>query len=260
MISADSSPHTSGGSDGGGSFPHTRWTLIAGVQQNEDVQLKERALSELCRIYWYPIYVVLRKKGCSPQDAEDLTQELFARMLKHESFSRANPELGKLRTYLLTNATRLATEMWRKKSAAKRGSGQASISIDAETAEEKFLQLPAAESTPESLFDKRWAMALLKEVELRMAKEYESRGKGEAFEILKPCLAGNTTDQHGERGYAGIAKTLGISVPALRAQIFRLREKFRKLTREEVAATLTDPTEEQVNNEMQHLYSALRQA
>jgi RNA polymerase sigma factor (sigma-70 family) len=247
-------------SENTGTFPSTRWTLIAGVQQQDDRELQERALSELCRIYWHPIYVVLRKMNCSPEDAEDLTQELFRRIVRNDSFSRAQQTLGKLRTYLLTSAKRLAAEMWRRKSAVKRGSGLAPISIDDETAELRFRNLPTTEATPESLFDKRWALALLQEVALCMEQDYESQGKREIFEALKPFLAGRPSGQNEEDGYARTADALEISIEALRMRICRLREQFRKKTREEIAATLIRPTEEQVDDEMQCLYAALRQS
>ncbi len=251
---------TSDAESSGNLFPHTRWTLIAGAGQLDNTELKYRALSELCRIYWYPIYVVLRKRGSSPEDAEDLTQELFTRLLKNESFAAARKEKGKLRTYLLTSATRLVTEKWRRDSADKRGSGVALLSIDAAGAEDRFRTLTSSEITPERMFDKRWALALLKEVELRLEKDYEEQGKGALFDALKPFLAGKPIGNDSDGGYGAIAEALGTTVSALKMQMRRMRNKFRQTMREEIAATLTDASEELVDEEMQHLYAALRPA
>ncbi|MEZ5327647.1 MAG: sigma-70 family RNA polymerase sigma factor [Verrucomicrobiales bacterium] len=259
MTSSDSSHQSSSGAESSGNlFPPTRWTLIAGAGQHQNQELQHRALSELCRIYWHPIYVVLRKRGSSPEDAEDLTQELFARLLRSDSFASARKDLGKLRTYLLTSVTRLATEKWRRDSAIKRGSGQKLISIDVEIEEQRFHSIDAEHITPESMFDRRWALALLKEVELRLASDYAAQGKGKLFEALKPFLAGKPSEQDADGGYAAIAATLSTTVPGLKMQMRRLRAKFRDTMREEIAATLTSPTDEQVEEEMQHLYAALR--
>ena len=253
--SSDPPRETGKSSDSSGLFPHTRWTLISDVRQESDLELKERALSELCRIYWYPIYVFLRKKGCSPEDSEDLTQELFARMLRNEAFAAADQDRGRLRTYLLTSASRLIAEQWRRDTAKKRGGQTIVLSIEAELSEEHYQNEPATEISPETLFDKRWALALLKEVELRLQKDYEKRGKGELFHALSPFLAGKSPKDDSV-SYAEIARTLGMSVPALKLKMHRMREKFRETVREEIAATLTNS--EDLEEEMQHLYAALR--
>ena len=132
------------------------------------------------------------------------------------------------------------------------------ISIDAEFEEQRFRSIDAEHLTPEKMFDKRWALALLKEVELRLASDYEAQGKGKLFEALKPFLAGKPDERNANSGYAAIAATLSTTVPGIKMQMRRLRAKFRDTMREEIAATLTDPADEQVEEEMQHLYAALR--
>jgi RNA polymerase sigma factor (sigma-70 family) len=251
----DDSFQSSSSEGTGGLFPHTRWTLIANVQQEEDSDVKQRALAELCRIYWYPIYIFLRKKGKTKEDAEDLTQGLFARMLQHESFSAASQELGRLRSYLLKAASAMMAEDWRRATAQKRGGTDVLLSIEVEMAEKRFQNEPSTSISPEKLFDKNWALVLLKEVEERLREDYERRGKADLFEALRPYIAGKNSDT-GPGSYTAIAATLGTTVAAVKAQMQRVREKFREFTREEVAATLSDQAD--VDAEMQHLYAALR--
>lgn len=204
----DDSFQSSSSEGTGGLFPHTRWTLIANVQQEEDSDVKQRALAELCRIYWYPIYIFLRKKGKTKEDAEDLTQGLFARMLQHESFSAASQELGRLRSYLLKAASAMMAEDWRRATAQKRGGTDVLLSIEVEMAEKRFQNEPSTSISPEKLFDKNWALVLLKEVEERLREDYERRGKADLFEALRPYIAGKNSDTgpgklHCHRGDSG---------------------------------------------------------
>lgn len=234
------------------SFPLTRWDLVAEVNLG-DSSVRERATAELCRIYWYPVYAFVRRKGHSPHDAEDVTQELFARLIGQKSFGMACREKGKLRTYLLTAATRLLTERWRRERADKRGGRAVILSIEAELAEGRYASEPQTTESPESVFDRRWAYALLGEVEKQLAEEYLRKGKGALFEHLKPGLSGQGGT---ELSYAEIAGLLEMSVANVKVQMLRLRGRFRDLVRQEVAGTVA--SEVDVDVELQHLLAALR--
>src|SRR5438093_5155269 len=140
-------------------FDTTHWTAIQAAGRNSSTSAG-RALEELCRSYWYPLYAYVRRQGNSPEDAQDLTQEFFARFLEKESFKLADRERGRFRTFLLTSLKHFLVNEWEKRQAAKRGSGQV-FSLDEETAEARYKFEPADNLTPERLYDKNWAAALL---------------------------------------------------------------------------------------------------
>ncbi len=232
-------------------FPDTRWSLVSELRRGGDA--RERALSDLCRVYWFPIYAFARGKGCDQHLAEDLTQDLFAKFLSHDSFAAADPGRGKMRTFLLTAMSRLMASDARRRGVAKRAPERTAISIERDLAEE-MLQSGAAELSPEEDFDRRWGEAILREVESKLAGEHERRGKAAQFAALKPYLLPGA----GDEGYAGEAASLGMSEGAVKVAVFRLRQRFRTLMREEVEQTLT--AEEDVDDELRHLYAALARA
>jgi RNA polymerase sigma-70 factor (ECF subfamily) len=233
-------------------FPDTRWSLISGARAADD-EARERALSELCRLYWFPVYAFARSRGCSPHQAEDLTQDLFLKFLSNDSFRSATREKGKLRTYLLTAMTNVMANDARRSNAAKRAPEKLAVPIERESAEGRLAREGAwtRTVTPDQQFDRRWAEAVLRQVERRIELEQEKAGKGELFEALKRFLAGTG----GGADYAQVAGALGMSEGAVKVAVHRLRKRFKLVLRDEIAQTVADPDE--VDEELRHLYAAL---
>jgi RNA polymerase sigma-70 factor (ECF subfamily) len=238
-----------GSEAGGGLFPLTRWDLISAVR-GSDGDARSRALAELCDLYWYPVYCYARKRGYRAPEAEDFTQELFYRLLKGDRFASMDRGLGSVRSYLLTCVSRLFAEDWRKR---RPESLPDTVRIDAALAERRYQNEPHTDESPEKLFDRRWALALLQEVETRLGHEYAGRGKGEAFQALKPFISGKRRGDGDS--YAEVARMLGTTEGNVKVQVNRMRDRFRELVRSEVAGTLS--TRADVDSELRHLYSAL---
>jgi RNA polymerase sigma factor (sigma-70 family) len=237
---------------GDGVFRTTRWSLIL---NSVDVQApKSRAaLSELCKLYWYPLYAFARRSGHDAADAEDLTQSFFLHLLEKEAFTRVGPEKGRFRSFLLASFKNHMSVSWRKGRAAKRGGGCEVVSLDEEEAEYRYRVEPAEDLTPEKIFDARWATTLLARVTSRLREEYVKQGKTEIFERLKLYLV--KADQEEVSSYRRVADELGLSVAGVKTLIFRLRKRFTAVLREEVAQTLVDPAE--VDSELHALCEAL---
>ncbi|MEM7384878.1 MAG: sigma-70 family RNA polymerase sigma factor [Verrucomicrobiota bacterium] len=225
------------------------WKLLKG----DDSVLRAEALEQLCRIYWYPIYGYVRRQGRNHQDAEDATQELFSRMIERDSFANIDRERGRLRSYLLASISRLLKEDWRKNMTQKRGGNATVLSIEAESGEGRYANEPRIDESPETLYDRQWAYALLGEVEKRLKADFREKGKSALFEALKPGLAGQSDNF---QSYATIAASLGLEEGNVKMSMLRLRDQFRRLVREEVGSTVTTVAE--VEEELQHLFAALR--
>jgi RNA polymerase sigma factor (sigma-70 family) len=237
---------------GKGVFHTTRWSLIF---NSVDVQAPESraALSELCRLYWYPLYAFARRTGHDALDAEDLTQSFFLHLLEKEAFSRVGPEKGKFRSFLLASFKNHMSASWHRGRAAKRGGGCQVVSIDAEDAEHRYRLEPADDLTPERVFDARWAMTLLSRVTDSLRQEYARQGKGQIFERLKVFLV--KADYEDMNSYRRIADELGLTAGGVKTLVFRLRKRFTTVLREEVAQTLVNPAE--VDSELYALCDAL---
>lgn len=231
-------------------FPTTHWSLVlsAGVGSQPNAQA---ALERLCRAYWYPLYANVRRQGRGVEEAQDLTQEFFARLLGKEYLRHADPVRGRFRTFLLTALKRFLVNDWEKGRAAKRGDGQPVISWDQRETETRFLAEPADRSTPENAFEKRWAVAMLEQVLGRLREEFTANGQAERFERLKVLLWG----EKGSPPYAGVAAELGLTEGALKVAVHRLRQRYRELLRAEVADTVARP--EEVDDELRHLIAVL---
>lgn len=238
--------HTPHVDSGKGKFPHTRWSLILEIQEGPDA---ERALGELCEIYWYPIYAFVRRSGLGPAEAEDATQGFVAHLLGRGHLSGVGPEKGKLRSYLLAGVKRFLKDERERAKAQKRGGGILPASIDAELAEERYQIEPADLETPERLFERRWALTVLERAMVALESEYEDRNQGERFQVLKPFLPKHAT----KRRYADAAKDLGMSEGAVQVAVHRLRDRYRLQLREEIAHTVA--SEEEVEEEIRHLFA-----
>jgi RNA polymerase sigma-70 factor (ECF subfamily) len=212
------------------------------------------ALGRLCSLYWPPVYAFIRRKGHGREDAEDLTQAFFTRVLEHGVLAQAQRERGKFRSLLLASVTHFLANEWDRSQALKRGSGCTILSLDFDSAEHKYHLEPADELTPEALFEHQWAMALLDSVLARMCDEYTRRGQAVEFDALKLFLTG---DQ--ERGtYHEIAAKLSSSEGAIRTAVHRLRRRYADLVREAIADTVAD--QDEVDSEIRFLLAALERA
>jgi RNA polymerase sigma-70 factor (ECF subfamily) len=231
-------------------FATTHWSLIVAARDGEAAQA-EAALADLCRAYWYPLYAFIRHQGHPADRAQDLTQEFFARLLEKDFLGAVDQEKGKFRSFLLAACKHFLANEHDRERALKRGGGRQSVSIDFRDADGRYAHEPAHGETPERLFERRWALALLEQVLARLRGEYEAAGKRRLFGALKSRLTG---DAGGAR-HARTAGELGLSEGAVKVAVHRLRQRYRELLREEIAQTLDDPA--QVEEEIRALFAAL---
>jgi RNA polymerase sigma-70 factor (ECF subfamily) len=229
-----------------GFFATTHWSVVV---RASDSQLPEAALAmeRLCRTYWYPLYVFIRRKGHTHENACDLTQAFFARFLEKRYLRSVDAKLGKFRTFLLTSLTHFLADEWDKSQAQRRGGGRPILSLDEAAAEERYQSEPMDHVTPESLFEQRWAQTVLGTVLDRLASECDEK----RFEMLKGFLL----DEKGEVSYEDAARFLGMSVAAVTSAIHRMRGRFRTLLYEEIARLVSSP--EDVEPELSHMLDAL---
>ena len=231
-------------------FPVTRWSVVAEAC-DEGGGEPAAALEDLCRTYWMPLYAAVRRIGHSPEDAKDLTQGFFVRLLEKGRLRVADREKGRFRTFLMVALKRYLANEWHRGRAAKRGGGLEPVPLDTKLAERLYGESGAHSLTPEQLFDKRWALTLIETALARMEQEYREAGRGGEFEVLKPCL----TAGRGEIDYHTLAEALGLGEGAARVAVHRIRKRYRSLFREEIARTVRD--EDEVEEEMRALMQAL---
>jgi len=229
-------------------FPTTRWTLVlaAGDPLRRDAR---SALVSLCEHYWYPLYAYLRRRGCPADQAQDLTQEFFVRVLEGRYLDRADPEKGRFRSFLLTSLKFFVADEEDRHRAHKRGGG-AIMSLEFSSGEERYQREPAHDETPERIFERRWALAVLDRVVEKLRNEFVRHGRPEHFERLKMFLLG-----HSDAPYAALAREMNTSEGALKVAIHRLRKRYRDLFRQEIADTVADPAE--VESELRFLAAVL---
>jgi RNA polymerase sigma factor (sigma-70 family) len=231
-------------------FATTRWTVVLAAGRQGAPQA-DAALEELCRTYWYPLYAYVRRRGHSREDAEDLTQAFFARLLEKHYLEGVSSEKGRFRAFLLVALKRFLANEWDRASAQKRGGGVLPLSLDWQDADSRYQINPADNFSPDRLYDRAWAMTMLERVITRLRDESGSAGNANLYERLKSFL----TVGRSEIPYAQAAATLGMTEGAVRVAVHRLRRRFRELLREEVAQTLAEPA--QADEEMHALFSAL---
>jgi RNA polymerase sigma factor (sigma-70 family) len=227
-------------------FPSTHWSVVLAAGR-ADAPGAQEALESLCRTYWQPIYAYIRRRGHDPVEAQDLTQEFFAWLLEKKAVAKANAAYGKFRTFLLTLLNHFLVDQHRKTMRQKRGGGQAVLSLQAQAAEQGYNAEPVDQLSPEKLFEKRWAVALIEQVLSLLRAEYVSAGKGALFDGLKGYIWGCDATPR----YVELAMRLGMSESALKVSVYRLRQRCRQLLRLQVAQTVARP--EQVDEELRYL-------
>lgn len=213
---------------------------------------RERALDDICRTYWFPLYAFARGRGASPDDAADLTQGFFSSVLQTDFFAKAEPGRGKMRTFLLAAFTRFLSNAHRDSTRLKRGGGHDTVSIEMSGGEERLAAVQVGKSI-ESLYDKHWALTLIDTAMSALRATYASRGKEGHFAALEPLLHGEAD----EATYAQAANDLRLSINAARMEVFRMRKKFRVELRRTIADTLNEPSAEDIEEELNALKRAL---
>ena len=230
-------------------FATTHWTVVLAAGRRSTPQ-SDRALEELCRTYWYPLYAYVRRHGHSKEDAEDLTQGFFAAFLRRNYLGDVRSEKGRFRAFLLAALKHFLANEHDRASRQKRGGGQAPLSLDWQNADTRYQVDPADRLSPDKLYDRAWATTLLEQVIGRLRAECVAEGKANAFEQLKPFL----TVGKGDLPYAEAAASLGLNEGAARVAVHRLRRRYRELLREQIAQTLSDPAD--LDEELRALFQA----
>ena len=233
-----------------GNFMPTHWSVVVAAGRNDSTHARV-ALEKLCRTYWPPIYAFVRRQGHNPHDAQDLTQEFFARLLEKNYLAEVDRSKGRFRSFLLASLKHFLANEWDKSQAQKRGGGQILIPIDAATAETTCGFQPADGLTAEKIYERRWALTLLDQVLRRLRADYVHDGKEKLFDQLKPTL----TEASRTVAYAEMATRLATTEGAVKVAVHRLRQRYRELLRAEIAETVA--TAGEVEDEIRNLFAAL---
>ncbi len=232
-------------------FDTTRWSLVL-TAAGRDSSDARRALATLCETYWYPLYAYVRRQGYPAPDAQDLTQAFFARLLEKHDMEDARRERGRFRSFLLASLRHFLLNEAESRRTLKRGGGHVPLSLDLETAEGRYLGEPIDRCTPETIFDRRWALTVLDRVLLRLRRQAIEAGKTAELDALKGCLTGEIP--HGS--YRALGRELGLTEGAVKVAVHRLKRRFQRLLREEIAQTVL--TSDAIDEEIQYLFSALQ--
>ena len=232
------------------SFDTTRWSVIAAAR-GSDPDAARAALSTLCEAYWYPLYAFIRRWGASPDDARDLTQAFFTSLLERRDIEQVRPERGRFRTFLLASAKHFLLNEASRNRAAKRGGGVPPLPLAFDEAEGRYQFEPVSEATPETLYERRWALTLLERVIAAVQTKWQQIGRGAEFDVLKASLLGEGP----AGGYAAAARQLGSTEGAVKVAVHRLRKAFRAELRAAISETVSDPAE--IDEELKYLEKAL---
>lgn len=231
-------------------FATTQWSVVLQAGRG-DGALARTSLERLCHVYWLPIYAYVRRRARDAAEAQDLTQEFFARLLEKNLLAIATPERGRFRSFLLVSLKHFLINEAERARAQKRGGGRQPLSIDWQAGEERYLREPIDHHDPDTLFERQWALTAIASALARLSDEWTRAGKSEIYTRLLPFL---TCDADGQT-CAEAAAELGLSAAAARQIVSRMRKRYRDLLRAEVAATLDH--DEDVDAELQQLFAAL---
>lgn len=226
-------PPTAGASDPRpGQFPATHWSVVLAARKPDDRQAAQ-AMETLCRAYWLPIYSYIRRAGQSPDDAQDLTQAFFARVIEKNYVHQADRERGRFRSFLLGALKHFLADDWDRQQARKRGGGCTWLSLDDAEAETRYQLEATGDLSPDRTYDRRWALALMEQAMRRLEEEYATWGRREVFRALRPLMAGGR-----DAGFAQIATQIDLTEGAVKMTVQRMRRRFRELLRDEVRQTV----------------------
>ncbi len=217
-------------------FAATRWSIVLAAGDWRAGTAARWAMGELARVYWFPLYAYLRRQGNPPPQSEDLVQGFFTRLLEKDALASVDRSKGKFRSFLLASLKNFLNNEWDKTQAQKRGGGKHVLSLDALDAEARYAAEPMDEMTPDRVFERRWALAVLEQVLTRLRDDYVGRGQGQVFTALEHVLTGSQGT-----AYAQVAQRLGMTEPAVKVAAHRLRRRYRELLREEIAQTVSEP-------------------
>lgn len=233
---------------GGGQFTTTHWSVVLAAK-DEVAPEATQALAELCRIYWYPLYAYVRRKGHSVADAQDLTQEFFARLLEKHYLGSVDRRKGKFRSFLLASLEHFLAKEWTRAHRLKRGGGQTIIYWDGCDPEERYRLEPADDWTAERIYERRWALTVLEQAMSALEAEYQRGGKQQLFAELRPLISGDEA-----AAYPTLAQRLRMSEGAVRVAVHRLRQRYSDCVRAEIAKIVQRP--EEIEEELRHLFTA----
>jgi len=231
-------------------FATTHWSVVLAAGDPDSPQAAE-ALEQLCRVYWYPLYVFVRRRGCPPEDAQDLTQEFFARFLRKEYFRLADPARGRFRTFLVHALEHFLVNEWKRARRVRRGGGMAPLSLEIAGVEERYARESGTMMTPEQAYEKHWATTLLDGVLGSLQQEYAEANQERIFQVLADLLWGKDRSV----SFAAVGARLGVTEGAARVALHRLRRRYRERLRAAVAQTVGDPNE--VEEELRYLIAVV---
>ena len=231
-------------------FHTTHWSAVLAAGDRHAPNC-EQALAALCRTYWYPLYGYVRGCGFSPEDAQDITQSFFCRLIEVDLLARANRDRGRFRWFLLKSLQNFLRNEITRAGAQKRGGGRDVVSWDAMEAEQRYAAELVDPGSADLIFDRRWARAIMEQALDKLSGEFSRSGRRELFERLRHYLACEARE--GE--YVNIASELGLSTAAVKVTVYRVRQRYREIIRSEIAHTVSDPAE--VDDELRHLAQLL---
>jgi len=231
-------------------FATTHWSVILAARE-EDTPHAAEALEKLCRTYWHPLYAHVRRRGYSIEEAQDLTQEFFARLLSKHWISRADAHRGRFRSFLLGACDHFLANEWDRARCEKRGGGQAHLPFDTVAAEQLYALEPGQGLNAEELYERNWALRLIEEVRDRLRGEYARIDQAKRFALLERFLPGEESPP----SYAAAAGQSGVPEGTLKSEVHRLKQRYGQLLREEIAQTVAHP--EEIDDELRHLLAVL---
>jgi RNA polymerase sigma factor (sigma-70 family) len=229
-------------------FATTQWSLVLAARDGTEGEARQ-ALESLCEAYWYPLYAYVRHRGHDAEESRDLTQAFFAHLLGRDFLGAVDRSKGRFRSFLLASLENFLSHARDRERALKRGGGARLLPLDTDTAETRYRQEPVERLTPELVFERRWGLTVMERAMERL--QAESADEPERFERLKPCLTGSD-----HAPYREIAEGLGTSETAVKAAVHRLRQRYGRLLREQIAETVADTAE--VDDELRHLLGVVR--
>lgn len=231
-------------------FATTQWSIVRSAGTEDSPECRQ-ALEQLCLGYWHPLYAYVRRSGHDAATAEDITQSFILSILERNAFSRADPQRGRFRSFLLGSLNKFMVDQYRRANAKKRGGDVNVFSIDTDSAERRYRSDPTEDMTPEKLYHKQWALTLLDRAQVRLSQSYQDAGQSGLFENLLPHLR----REQDRLPYRDIAENLNMQEGAVKVAAHRLKKRYREALREEILQTLDGP--EELDDELNLLFSYL---